>query len=291
MVITLITILTFAGAALVNAGLTGNVTPSIVDSGNLAYGVPLGFTGAINQANKTMYEHDTGIILNVTGVEHFVYTHETQIVKRANGYSIDIDSVIDEFSYYLRASHLDYGNGTIIPTSIRLDKRDRHQCDNGYWVEDAGTTYDYQNPTGMKLRSFLKQKDWTNNLNFPDHLEGGNALGYAAADHLLAISERHQCGGTYNWVDLKATDGKTVTYALASSTFTTGSKCDTARNRDQLAQEIRLGTAQAIRDVMTSWCIRVNNYGQWYGDVRFMRWENVNFCHQNAWDMPCQQNW
>ncbi|CAI4867795.1 CDA_G0057280.mRNA.1.CDS.1 [Saccharomyces cerevisiae] len=121
-----------------------------------------------------------------------------------------------------------------------------------------------------------------------DNASGLASLGYSVAVDLKNRSNKQSCNGGSDWFDVYNKDGSKHTYLVAIAPWTTGKNCDTTATSGMLKEMTTWILDKAQEEHLSAWCSRYDNGGSWHADVRFLKWEDTYFCHQNIWDIPCQ---
>ncbi|EDO14334.1 hypothetical protein Kpol_163p2 [Vanderwaltozyma polyspora DSM 70294] len=183
--------------------------------------------------------------------------------------------------------------GATSDTPTYMPKREAavNHCDSGYartWID---TVYCFWENRDVVMRIISKTWTWTLDTGLLGDAPGWIRVSLGVFQQAQQSSQKTVCGSVTQWYDTYPNGGSDkVSYLIAVSAYTTGKNCDTTASEDTIRQAFA-GAAQAVSNTdASSWCIHFNHRGTWNADIRVSLWDDVHFCSQNIWDIPCPDN-
>ncbi|QHB11980.1 hypothetical protein SCEN_P00160 [Saccharomyces cerevisiae] len=242
---------------------------------NLANGAPISIYDDIPDLNKTAMEiySENTLDINWNGMndflDHLSETDNATLAKREDLLGVIINAI-------------DPSKAT---NSDKLAKREE-SCEQGYTRSLYSRLTNWR--TIRSLSSNIREFYYTYATAMIDNASGLASLGYSVAVDLKNRSNKQSCNGGSDWFDVYNKDGSKHTYLVAIAPWTTGKNCDTTATSGMLKEMTTWILDKAQEEHLSAWCSRYDNGGSWHADVRFLKWEDTYFCHQNIWDIPCQ---
>lgn len=263
-----------------------NATPDPRFSwGHLSYGVPVRVLNNLPMLNISLFNtsSENYFAIDYEGVEEFVRVHNSphydsqNLVKKDNEMypNITVDEVISKL-----IAGQDRGNTKLL--------KKRENCNNGYWHNFTNTLKHIMQTVDLQFRANWKEYTWSLATQMLGDVPGWLSFGQATADVTLKGSTKHSCNGGETWFNYDASDGKRYTYWVGYAPWTSGPNCDTTSRKDVVDSVLAFAYKEASLEDATAFCVSMTHEGTWHADVRIKRWEEVNFCGQSSWDIPCE---
>ncbi|SCU98374.1 LADA_0H12596g1_1 [Lachancea dasiensis] len=213
--------------------------------------------------------------INYTAVEHVTSLEHS---KNTNVSCMEIKS------HLLRT--LQYRNESSI-----YERDTESQCDDGYYQWFTNKVSSFMSSKDHSLKWRVLQSAWTGAVSFVGLGADATKVWSNLGGTLKSAFTPQACTGGSKYINIQNSAGTLErTYLVGWAPYKCGgNKCDTTVTADQLTAIFKQEITDSLKNEYVSWCASMTHGGTWRASVRFLLWENQAYCHQNLWDIPCEE--